>query len=112
MYKQGTIVLLPFPFTDLSAHKVRPAVIVSKYNEGDDIVVAFISSQKPTRLRRFDVLITADAQAFALTGLKTTSVIKSAKLATLDKKIILGELGALGAATMRSVSKKLRLLFG
>ena len=112
MFKQGAVVLIPFPFTDLSASKVRPAVIVSKHNEGDDVVVAFISSQKPPRLHRFDVLIADDGHGFASTGLKTTSVIKAAKLATLDKKIILGELGALNPKNINVVCKKLGLLFG
>ena len=46
MSKKGKIVLIPFPFTDLSASKVRPAVIVSNFSQGEDIIVAFISSLK------------------------------------------------------------------
>lgn len=43
---KGTIVLTPFPFTDLSAIKRRPAVIVQRSEKtGDDVVVAFISSK-------------------------------------------------------------------
>ncbi len=41
---RGDIVLVSFPFTDLTARKVRPAVIVSPDPQGLDVLVAFISS--------------------------------------------------------------------
>jgi len=42
--QRGDVVLVPFPFTDLTATKVRPAVIVSSDPQGDDVTLAFISS--------------------------------------------------------------------
>ena len=47
MHKIGDIVLTPFPFTDLSGNKVRPALILGVQNRGDDITVCFISSTVP-----------------------------------------------------------------
>jgi mRNA interferase MazF len=46
-YKKWEIVLVPFPFTDLSSAKRRPALIVSpdSYNTGKDVVIAYITSQ-------------------------------------------------------------------
>ena len=46
MPKKGAVILVPFPFTDLSENKVRPAVVLSCAMKGEDVVVAFISSQK------------------------------------------------------------------
>lgn len=45
MFERGKIILVPFPFTDLSSQKIRPAVIVSRASEGSpDTIVAFITS--------------------------------------------------------------------
>jgi len=112
MFEKGTIVLVPFPFTDLSAHKVRPAVIVSSFSGGGDVIVAFISSRLHQKLHPMEVLIEQADPAFANTGLKCDSLIKVDKLATLDKKIILGELGLIDTNVEREVAKKLRRLFG
>ena len=43
--KRGTIILTPFPFTDLTKNKVRPALVVSSNKRNDnDVIIAFISS--------------------------------------------------------------------
>mgnify|MGYP000613267364 CR=1 FL=1 len=91
MYNFGSIVLVPFPFTDLTASKLRPALIVSKKSNNSDIMVAFISSQ----LNRKGLVIKSDRAEFHSSGLKIESMIRFDKIATLDKKIILGELGIL-----------------
>ena len=46
-YKQGDIVIVPFPFTDLTTLKVRPAIIVSNnlVNNSNDIILAQITKQ-------------------------------------------------------------------
>ena len=112
-YAKGKVVLVPFPFTDLSASKVRPAVIVSDNLAGDDVVVAFISSQKPATLQKTDILLDEGKQKFfRQTGLKTTSVIKIGKLATLEKKIIIGELGTVDSMIQKETDRSLKILFG
>lgn len=106
MYKKGTVVLVPFPFTDLSGNKVRPALVVSQELRGEDVVVLFITSVKG-RAESFDVPVAPTPE----NGLKVASRIKCAKIATLDKKIILGELGFVSAAVEKAVGQKLRTLF-
>lgn len=111
MYKKGKIILVPFPFTDLSASKVRPAAIISYGAIGDDVVVAFISSQKLARQQKFDILLEESDVSFGHTGLKTASVIKISKIATLDKKIILGEIGEFDGLIINKINQRLKALF-
>jgi len=47
MYKQGDILLIPIPFSDLSSSKKRPVLVLSKndYNtKTEDIIVAAVTS--------------------------------------------------------------------
>lgn len=106
MFK-GTIVLVPFPFTDLSGNKVRPCVVLHDQKNGEDCIVAFISSVKHAQPSSFDL----QAKATAKNGLKQDSTIKINKIATLQKKIILGELGVLEPTLMKTVDSKLKILF-
>ena len=111
MYKKGSVVLVPFPFTDLSGQKVRPAIILAHPNKSDDVIVVFISSRNIKKKFSFDIILTKTDKAFDATGLKVNSVIKLNKIATLDKKIILGELGCLSADMYKKVQTKLKKLF-
>lgn len=104
---KGTIVLVPFPFTDLSGHKVRPALVLFNQNGGEDCVVAFISSTKQKKIGIFDVVI----EPSRMNGIKISSTIKVNKIATLQKKIILGELGDLEPKILREVKTALKRLF-
>ena len=103
MYKKGTVVLVPFPFTDLSGNKVRPALIVSDGKVGSDVVVVFITSQ-PKSKGEYLVSLKPSAE----NGLKVPSQVVCAKLATLDTKIILGELGTLDPADITIVDNTIR----
>jgi len=106
---KGKIVLIPFPFTDLSATKLRPALVL---HEGDrDVIVAFISSKITPEISSTDVIITQNHQEFPLTGLKVDSVIKLDKVATLSKNLIIGEIGEIGPKLKDEVNKKLRKIF-
>ncbi|MEK7200516.1 MAG: type II toxin-antitoxin system PemK/MazF family toxin [Patescibacteria group bacterium] len=105
MFK-GKIVLIPFPFTDLSGSKVRPAIILSNNKKGEDCLVAFISSLGIKR-SEFDVSVKLSLK----NGLKIDSVVKVDKIATLEKKIILGEIGILESEYVTKIDEKLKKLF-
>jgi mRNA interferase MazF len=106
---KGSIVLIPFPFTDLTAAKLRPAVVL--YENDYDVVVAFISSKMPANLTRADVPITREEPGFADTGLKTDSVIRLDKIATIVKSLIAGGIGELPPRFRSVINKKIAELY-
>jgi len=85
---KGKIVLVPFPFTDLTSAKLRPALVI--YEGEKDVVLTFISSKIPPDLSEVDILITEDHPGFRKAGLKVDSVIKLDKIATVLKDLIVG----------------------
>ncbi len=92
MFGFGSIVLTRFPFTDLTGAKRRPALVVSTDNHRrQDLVVCFITSTLGSGPDR------APLTALAGTGLKVPSVVRLDKLATLDRSVIAGKLGAASA---------------
>ena len=110
--RRGNIVLVPFPFTDLSAVKVRPSVVISADNTGSaDIVAAFISSKVPRTAFKDDVPVTRETDKRSM-GLKTDSLVKCRKIVTLDRAIILGELGVAPPAVMKEVDGRIKIILG
>jgi mRNA interferase MazF len=103
---KGKIVLVPFPFTDLTAAKLRPALVI--YEGEKDVVMAFISSKIPSELSEVDILITKDHASFRKAGLKVDSVIKLDKIATVLKDLIVGELGEVDEKLKQEVNQKLK----
>ncbi len=103
---KGKIVLIPFPFTDLTSTKLRPALVLIESEK--DCVVAFMSSRVPAQRSPTEVLIRQDHEEFAGTGLKRSSVVRLDKVATVSKSLMLGEIGEIGKALRGEVSRKLR----
>ena len=103
---RGDVVLVPFPFTDLSGRKVRPAVIVNVV--GDDVLLAFISSViPPAPPAATDFVLSAADPRFPPTGLKTTSLIRLAKLVCLHQSLILRKLGRKTPPLQRELDARL-----
>ena len=104
---------MPFPFTDLSAVKYRPAVILTPDPMGPDVVVAYLSSVIPDgSLPVSHVLVADDHQEFRETGLKRTSVIRLDKLMTLSRFLMRRRLGRLGPILLASLDARLRAALG
>jgi mRNA interferase MazF len=106
---RGTVVLTPFPFTDLQGAKVRPAIIVSRADRpGDDVILAFVSSVVPPQPLPTDLIVDPDAPEGRGVGLKRLSVIKCDKLATVQRRVLLGELGSLPVACLLEMDRRLK----
>ncbi len=83
------VLLARFPYTDLSADKRRPVVVVSVDNDGADVVVCAITSKPQNGL--YDIPV-ADNE---ITGLKVPSWVQFDKIATLSKTVISGRIGSM-----------------
>jgi len=114
MLKRGDIVLVPFPFTDLSKEKVRPAVVISAENDIDvsDVSVAFISSIIPEEPATVDFVLLESHPDFSVTGLKRASVFKMNKVLTLERSKILRRLGGVSPSIQKELDIRFKLAFG
>lgn len=90
---KGDIVLVRFPFTDLSSEKLRPALVITPQINKEELC---------------DILISSKDTDFNRTGLKRDSIIKTNKLATLNKRIIAGKIGVLSAKNITEVNTALK----
>lgn len=106
-------VLVPFPFDDLSANKVRPAVcLTDEIQPYGHIVLAFITSKVPSNPSDTDFTIDMQDSEFAQTGLKISSAIRLHRLMTISKTIIQRQLGELSKNQRTEIENRLRKLFG
>lgn len=106
----GQVVLVPFPFTDQSGAKKRPAVIVSSgaYNtQRRDLIIMAVTSQVRQPLGFGEALLT-DWQA---AGLIKTSVIKPV-FATIEQSLVLRTLGTLSPADLRALRETIAQIIG
>jgi len=107
---QGAVVLVPFPFTDLTGHKQRPALVVSPIGiHADDVILCAITSHVPSSLSRWDVPL--DANDLLERRLPRPSVIQVAKLFTCHRSLIRGRFGTLETSKLGEVLERLRALF-
>jgi len=83
-FVKGDIVVLPFPFSDLSGTKRRPALVLASL-DGDDIILCQITSQAKTD----KYAITIETEDFTSGKLSVDSVICPNKIFTADESIVL-----------------------
>ncbi len=101
-FVKGDVVVAPFPFSDLSAAKKRPALVVATLT-GDDVILCQITSQA-----------VADSYAVPLSdrdftggGLRQASNVRPNRLFTAEGSIILYRVGTISTAKMQEVLTKL-----
>lgn len=110
---RGDIVLMTFPFSDLSSTKVRPALIVSPVSNADnDIIVALISSNTIRSSVSTDFILPSSHSYFSLTGLKVESIFRMSKLHNLTKSLAKRRIGKVSEQLMKDLEIKLRLALG
>ncbi|MCD6012100.1 MAG: PemK family protein [Flavipsychrobacter sp.] len=103
----GTIILIPFPFAELTGVKVRPALVVcetkDKYN---DLILCAISSVLPMEESDFQMILQPNKE----NNLRVPSVLKIDRIVTLKKEAVITTLGSLSELETISFKEKFRQL--
>ena len=105
-FQRGDVVLIPFPFTDLSAAKTRPAVVVSSelYHQArSELLLAYISSQVSKVNQTLDYLLLD----WTLAGLLRPSFVRP-KIAAIEPVLIVHQVGRFSVRDLLEVDRRLR----
>jgi len=106
------VVLVQFPFDDLSSARVRPAVCLTEpIGPHQHLILAFVTSRIPASPLKTDLVIDASGADFAATGLRVSSTLQLHRLMTVTRALLRRELGALSPAMQAQVQERLRELF-
>jgi len=97
-FVKGDVVVIPFPFSDLSSSKRRPAFVLAE-SGGDDVILCQITSQSV----KDNQAITIELTDIKNGSLNTVSNIRPNKLFTADERIIAYKVGELCAGKINDV---------
>lgn len=93
----GDIVLIPFPFSELTQVKLRPAVVVAETKDKfKDLILCAVSSQVPSSISDAEILLLPDS----LNGLRSSSVIKVDRIFTLKAEKVVATIGRLSVTKL------------
>lgn len=100
-FVKGDVVVVPFPFSDLTHSKRRPALVVSKL-EGDDLILCQITSQSI----KDNYAISLADKDFEMGGLKQSSNVRPNRIFTADSHIVLYKVGNLKMEKLKEIIEK------
>ncbi|QQK78971.1 type II toxin-antitoxin system PemK/MazF family toxin [Salicibibacter cibi] len=106
-YKQGDIILIPFPFSDLTGNKKRPALILNKPNVNKQSLLICMMISSVHRHTSSDIPILEWNEA----GLLKPSVVRVNKIFTIDGSMVLKRLGCLNQNDFKPILSKFFSLF-
>ena len=106
--KAGDIVLIRFPQADLIAGKLRPALTLAVApGSHADLLLALITSRDYQAVPQFDEILDPSEDDFEMTGLKTRSVIRLARLTSVEPSIISARLGRISPERLKIIKSRL-----
>jgi mRNA interferase MazF len=97
-FVKGDIVILPFPFTDLSGNKRRPALVLSDLR-GDDMILCQITSQPSGDIFALPIR----SEDFISGSLRKGSFVRPSRIFTAEKNIISHKAGKISSDLMNKV---------
>ncbi len=95
---KGSIILIPFPFSDLSKSKLRPAVVLAPSGKGDWILCQITSKQYIDQKA-----VEISDQDYQTGSLRVTSFARPGKLFTANNSLIISEVGKLKENILDSI---------
>ncbi|HEY9704149.1 MAG TPA: type II toxin-antitoxin system PemK/MazF family toxin, partial [Allocoleopsis sp.] len=99
--------LVSFPFSDLTSHKLRPALVIAIHRE--EIIILGIFSKIPgENFRETWVLISDQDDEFKQTGLKKSSLIRADKIATVNQTVFQKRLDVSPSELIKKVNLALK----
>ncbi len=102
---QGSIVLVPFPFSDISSQKQRPALVISKKNKWGDVIVVAISSKKHSPAVQINTKDLEEGE------LPIISYVRYDKIVTLHESLVRKVVATVNTSTLKDILKKVKALF-
>jgi mRNA interferase MazF len=105
---RGRVVLVQFPFDDLSSSKVRPVVcLTNPIGVHRHIIMALITSRIPSDLLETDIVLDTTHPDCMISGLSKPSTLRLDHVITLRRSMIIRQLGRLSIATQTIIVEKL-----
>jgi mRNA interferase MazF len=101
-FMKGDVVVVPFPFSDLSLAKKRPALVISVL-QGDDLILTQITSQSI----KDNYAISLDDQDFETGSLKQPSNVRPNRIFTADNQLVLYVVGNLKSVKLTEIIEKM-----
>ncbi len=101
-FVKGDVVVVPFPFSDLSQSKRRPALVMATL-QGDDVILCQITSQQV----RDDYAVALTEADFLTGSLRQVSNLRPNRIFTADQGILLYKVGTISREKMAQVVNQL-----
>jgi mRNA interferase MazF len=101
-FVEGDVVVIPFPYSDLSASKKIPALVVASL-DGDDVILCRITSQNISD--KYGIAL--DTPDFREGGLKHSSNVRPNRLFTADGQIVDYRAGVITDKKLQEVLQKI-----
>jgi len=103
---QGDVVLTPVPQSD-GVVKNRPAIFLREMPPYRDVLVCGVSTQLHQEVKGFDEVVQLADSDFAVTGLKSTSLIRLGFLAVIPRSAVIGSIGKISSERHKRLLRKL-----